>query len=137
MARLDEIQDGVSRIWAMVSDLIEGELDFDAEVPDDPVTVTEGQNRGPRMNRTQVEVRTGDGTELVPWTEIDERIIEAVRLASEMRQPWELYRDAQGKVRVTVSEQVMHRYRKAHTYQQPVPTEGGGIDALDQARAKE
>lgn len=97
----------------------------------------------PKATRTQVEVRnpdTEDGVEMVPWAEIDERIIEAVRLSAEMGEPWELWRDPSGMIRVSVEASVAHRIRKENTYQQPVPRSGGipqDMDVDEAARRKE
>lgn len=97
----------------------------------------------PSATRTHVEVRnpeTEDGIEMVPWSDVDERIIEAVRLSSEMGEPWELWRDPTGMIRVSVEASVAHRIRKENTYQQPVPRSGGipqDMDVDEAARRKE
>lgn len=96
--------------------------------------------------RTHVEVRNLDGDiEMVPWSEIDERIIEAIRLTNEIRrdnpdnppQGYQLYRDPNGMIRITVDQAVLAQMHKNETYQQPVPREGTGPDALGAAKPKE
>lgn len=140
MAKMDTILDHVHQIRIMVENLTEkdelfGEDPFDQYedygtadesgmeqemmyMPREPVKPR------PSATRTHVEVRNPDeegGVEMVPWTEVDERIIEAVRLSSEMNEPWELWRDPSGMIRVSVEASVAHQIRKANTYQQPAP----------------
>lgn len=77
----------------------------------------------PSATRTHVEVRNPEvegEVEMVPWTEVDERIIEAVRLSSEMGEPWELWRDGTGMIRVSVEASIAHKIRKQNTVQ-PAP----------------
>lgn len=103
----------------------------------------------PSETRTHVEVRSLDGDiDMVPWSEIDERIQEAVRIHKELAQrnpdqplgPWQLYRDPTGMIRISVDQAVATELRKRHTYQQPVP-QGGSIprdmDVDEAARPKE
>lgn len=78
----------------------------------------------PSATRTHVEVRSADvegGIEMVPWTEIDGRIIEAVRLSAEQGEPWELWRDPSGMIRVSVEASISHQIRKENTYQPEPP----------------
>ena len=123
MAKLDEIQDGVNRIWGMVADLVEDSgLDLDAEAP---VQVSEGNDPIPRATRTHAPVHNLDGEiEMVPWRDIDERVIEATRIAAEDGEPWELYMGEDRMVRISTSEAVAHKVRKSRTHQQPVPRVG-------------
>lgn len=107
-----------------------GKLDLDTEVEEftSPVSINK---KNPSATRTHVEVRVGNDIEMVPWAEIDPRIIEAIRISSEMKEPWELYRDTTGGIRVMVSSNVQHAMTKATTYQQPVPKIGDrDLDAL-------
>lgn len=78
----------------------------------------------PSATRTHVEVRNPEAegdVEMVPWTDIDERIIEAVRLSAEQGEPWELWRDPTGMIRVSVEASIAHQIRKANTYQPEPP----------------
>lgn len=115
--QLDRIEGKLNQIM----DQLGHDLDLSDEVPDIvPRTVT-GNQPVPTATRTHAPVRKGSETEMVPWNRIDERVIEAVRIAAEDGEPWELYFGTDGSVRISTSEAVAHRVRKARTFQQPVP----------------
>jgi len=113
-----------------ILDHLGADLDLSEEADPGP-----GKNPVPRKNpaatRTHVEVHTVSGdVEMVPWTEIDDRIIEAVRLSSERQTQWELYRDPNGMIRVSVDAAIAQELRTIdRSDQAPVPNVQG-FDAL-------
>lgn len=113
---LDRMEGKLNKIL----DSIGGDLELDDEVYEEPQIVPKDQTR------THVLVEG----ERVPWAEVPKLVIEAIRISNNMGEEYRLYRDPSGGVRIAVSDVVKHRMVKGSTYQQPVPTEGGGFDAV-------